>query len=179
MWNMRESWIVQRQSSQELGVTFPPAIRLACLGFGDAVIPDLTAAEVARIEMIARELHYRSGWESPPDPAVLAHHAGVTLFPLPAGCALPEAFGEVESLYRSQPRPRNDGLAAAYALAASLVLKRGIPWSHVFCWRLAAELLAPAWAIDARGMDHLAAEHPHAPPWLVTQRQTQRLAAAV
>ena len=178
MWNTRESWIVFGPSSQVQIVTYAASIRLACLGIGDPEHPDLTLVEVTRIESIAVELHRRSRLASPPDPHTLAPLAGVLLTRLSPDDDMGASTGPTRARYVGCENPREDGLAAAFALAGSLVLQRDLPWSAIYRWRLAAELLVPAWAIDVTGVDRLAASHPCAPAWLVEQRATQAMHAA-
>ena len=173
MWNRVESWIVPDADREVVVVTFSAAIQLMCLGLGDATTPNLTTDDLIRIESIAAEVHRWADRTAPPDPHDLADLAHVRLSCIPIGSDLPEAVSATRSLYRSLHGARNRGLAAAFALASSLVARDARPASDIFCWRLAAELLVPAWAVATFGADELTRDHPHAPAWLVSHRRTQ------
>ena len=170
-WNGDDSCIVSGGLPEEGAVIYPDSVRQMCLGLAGAGSDlDLAALDVARIEHVANALHRCTHWDAPPSPWRLAEVASVQLSKLPPGSLIPAIFKADKALYLATTEPRDDGLLAAFALASALVLQRDLPWSEVFRWRLAAELLAPAWAIDERGVDHLAAHHLHAPAWLVRQR---------
>ncbi len=173
-WTGVDLGIVFGGSSEGVGMVFPEAVHRMCLGCaGDGPDPDLEPSDVARIEREANAIHRRTHWECPPNPAHLAVAASVQLGHLPAGAGLPALLKSDKALYAGTTDAQDDGLLAAFALASAIVLQQDLPWSPVFRWRLAAELLAPLWVLDESGSDHLEGPHPHAPEWLVRQRNLE------
>ena len=149
-----------------------------CLGLNPEGAEGLTASEVGRIEAKASALHRRSHLTTP-SAWTLAPLASVRIASIRRG--LPVEGGGVfyhakAAVFVRGDDERDDALGAAFALASAIVLQRGLPWSEVFRWRLAAELLVPGWALADRGADPSVATLPMAPAWLIEQARSRWLA---
>ncbi len=139
--------------------------------FSWTIIDAVDLADLVRLRGIAAELHRRTGRTAMPDPLRLAAAEGVAMAGGPETLAL-----EDRALFRCSADPREEGLWIAFALAVSILLRRGIPYSEAHAWTLALNLLVPDWIFAGRALDDVIAQHVHAPAWLVGVRWRLRAA---
>lgn len=74
---------------------------------------------------------------------------------------------EERALYKIVSDPREQGVWIAHALAASLLLRRGMRYTPSATWSLAVELLVPEWIWSWGPLEAVTAAHEHAPAWLI------------
>lgn len=118
--------------------------------------------ELIRARSITAGLHARCGRQMLPDPLRLAAAEGLRMAPGPSTIAL-----EDRAIFRVTTLDREQGILIAQALAASIMLRRGIRYTDARSWALVVELLVPEWVWSWGSLDVVAVAHASAPPWLL------------
>ncbi len=121
-----------------------------------------TVADLARVQDVGAELHRRLGRASLPNPLRLAAAEGLPMAP-----GIESVCLEERALYKIVTDPREQGVWIAHALAASLMLRRGIRYTDERAWALVVELLVPEWVWSWGSLDTVIATHQSAPLWLL------------
>lgn len=120
---------------------------------------------------IAEGAHRRAGWVSPPNPLRLAAASGVRVFKLPADVHLGRLASPDDAFYRWTENQRERGLRIAVALGRCLLLRSEVEPTPEAVQHLAAELLAPLWALEQSGdVLAFAAGHPWSPARIVGEQ---------
>lgn len=121
-----------------------------------------SVGDLVRVREVGAELHRRLGRASLPMPLRLAAAEGLPMAPGIESVSL-----EDRALYKPVADPREQGVWIAHALAASLMLRRGIRYTDERAWALVVELLVPDWVWSWGSLDVVVASHQAAPLWLL------------